>query len=146
MCDRDCRSLPSPPGPSPLGLTACQDETLKQSFLTAILMLVGAVSRNEGAHSYEFSQVPQLLECLMVSTGSGAQAGVGAPPLGPAALRRGPHWEGWAVGFLEPPRCSHLEAHPRPPLPWSCPGTWLRPRKATTARSAYTDPAQTTSY
>ncbi|XP_074172518.1 maestro heat-like repeat family member 5 [Rhinolophus sinicus] len=41
------------------------DETLKQSFLTAILMLVGAVSRNEGAHSYEFSQLPQLLECLM---------------------------------------------------------------------------------
>ncbi|KAM5212204.1 maestro heat-like repeat family member 5 [Hipposideros larvatus] len=41
------------------------DETLKQSFLTAILMLVGAVSRDEGAHSYEFSQVSQLFECLM---------------------------------------------------------------------------------
>uniref|UniRef100_A0A671F4E5 Maestro heat like repeat family member 5/pseudo n=1 Tax=Rhinolophus ferrumequinum TaxID=59479 RepID=A0A671F4E5_RHIFE len=41
------------------------DDTLKQSFLTAILMLVGAVSRNEGAHSYEFSQLPQLLESLM---------------------------------------------------------------------------------
>ncbi|XP_015445694.1 maestro heat-like repeat family member 5 [Pteropus alecto] len=42
------------------------DETLKQSFLAAILMLVGAISRNEGAHSYEFSQLPELLECLMV--------------------------------------------------------------------------------
>ncbi|XP_019513319.1 PREDICTED: maestro heat-like repeat family member 5 [Hipposideros armiger] len=41
------------------------DETLKQSFLTAILMLVGAVSRSEGAHSYEFSQLSQLFECLM---------------------------------------------------------------------------------
>nr|XP_012419656.1 PREDICTED: maestro heat-like repeat family member 5 [Odobenus rosmarus divergens] len=42
------------------------DETLKQSFLTAVLMLVGAISRNEGAHSYEFSQISELLECLMV--------------------------------------------------------------------------------
>lgn len=29
---------------------------------------------------------------------------------------------------------------------WSCPGTWLRLRKAKTANSAYTDLAQTTSY
>ncbi|XP_060051900.1 maestro heat-like repeat family member 5 isoform X2 [Erinaceus europaeus] len=42
------------------------DETLKQSFLTAVLMLVGAISRNEGAHSYEFSQIPELLDCLIV--------------------------------------------------------------------------------
>uniref|UniRef100_F6Z347 Maestro heat like repeat family member 5 n=1 Tax=Macaca mulatta TaxID=9544 RepID=F6Z347_MACMU len=42
------------------------DETLKQSFLMATLMLMGAVSRNEGAHSYEFSQTSELLECLMV--------------------------------------------------------------------------------
>ncbi|XP_016071897.1 PREDICTED: maestro heat-like repeat family member 5 [Miniopterus natalensis] len=42
------------------------DETLKQSFLTAILMLVGAISRNRGAQSYEFSQIPELSECLMV--------------------------------------------------------------------------------
>ncbi|XP_047582502.1 maestro heat-like repeat family member 5 isoform X2 [Lutra lutra] len=42
------------------------DETLKQSFLTAVLMLVGAISRNEGAHSYKFSQISELLECLMV--------------------------------------------------------------------------------
>ncbi|KAK1331857.1 hypothetical protein QTO34_007533 [Cnephaeus nilssonii] len=42
------------------------DETLKQSFLTAILMLVGAVSRSEAAHSYQFSQIPELSECLMV--------------------------------------------------------------------------------
>uniref|UniRef100_A0A2K6F4A7 Maestro heat like repeat family member 5/pseudo n=1 Tax=Propithecus coquereli TaxID=379532 RepID=A0A2K6F4A7_PROCO len=42
------------------------DETLKQSFLTAILMLTAAISRDEGAHSYKFSQVPELLQCLMV--------------------------------------------------------------------------------
>ncbi|XP_059248954.1 maestro heat-like repeat family member 5 [Mustela nigripes] len=42
------------------------DETLKQSFLTAVLMLVGAISHNEGAHSYEFAQISELLECLMV--------------------------------------------------------------------------------
>ncbi|ERE86186.1 HEAT repeat-containing protein 7A-like protein [Cricetulus griseus] len=42
------------------------DEILKQSFLTAITMLIGAISRNEGAHSYEFSQTSELLECLMI--------------------------------------------------------------------------------
>uniref|UniRef100_G1SN88 MROH2B-like HEAT-repeats domain-containing protein n=1 Tax=Oryctolagus cuniculus TaxID=9986 RepID=G1SN88_RABIT len=42
------------------------DETLKHSFLTAMLMLVGAISRSEGAHSYEFSQTSELLECLKV--------------------------------------------------------------------------------
>ncbi|XP_017750667.1 PREDICTED: maestro heat-like repeat family member 5 isoform X11 [Rhinopithecus bieti] len=42
------------------------DETLKHSFLTATLMLMGAVSRSEGAHSYEFSQTSELLECLMI--------------------------------------------------------------------------------
>ncbi|XP_056678967.1 maestro heat-like repeat family member 5 isoform X3 [Monodelphis domestica] len=42
------------------------DDTLKQSFLEATLMLVGAISRNEGAHSYEFTQVPELVDCLMV--------------------------------------------------------------------------------
>ncbi|XP_004387471.1 maestro heat-like repeat family member 5 [Trichechus manatus latirostris] len=42
------------------------DDTLKQSFLTAVLLLVGAISRNEGAHSYEFSQAPELLDCLMI--------------------------------------------------------------------------------
>nr|XP_044637047.1 maestro heat-like repeat family member 5 isoform X3 [Equus asinus] len=42
------------------------DETLKQSFLTAVLMLARAISRNEGAHSYEFSQTSELLESLMV--------------------------------------------------------------------------------
>ncbi|KAM8784518.1 maestro heat-like repeat family member 5 [Rhynchonycteris naso] len=42
------------------------DETLKHSFLAAVLMLVEAISRNSGAHSYEFSQLSELLECLMV--------------------------------------------------------------------------------
>ncbi|KAF5923704.1 hypothetical protein HPG69_007579 [Diceros bicornis minor] len=42
------------------------DETLKQSFLTAVLMLVEAISRDEGAHSYTFSQISELLESLMV--------------------------------------------------------------------------------
>ncbi|CAH7109062.1 Mroh5 [Phodopus roborovskii] len=42
------------------------DDTLKQSFLTAVMMLIGAISRNEGAHSYEFSQTSELLECLMI--------------------------------------------------------------------------------
>uniref|UniRef100_H0XK01 Maestro heat like repeat family member 5 (gene/pseudogene) n=1 Tax=Otolemur garnettii TaxID=30611 RepID=H0XK01_OTOGA len=43
-----------------------KDEILKQSFLSAILMLMGAIHRDEGAHSYEFAQTSKLLECLMV--------------------------------------------------------------------------------
>ncbi|XP_054980466.1 maestro heat-like repeat family member 5 [Sorex araneus] len=42
------------------------DDTLKQSFLSSIIMLVGAISRNEGAQSYEFTQLPALLDCLAV--------------------------------------------------------------------------------
>nr|XP_020850727.1 maestro heat-like repeat family member 5 isoform X2 [Phascolarctos cinereus] len=42
------------------------DDTLKQSFLEAVLLLVGAISRNEGAHSYEFTQVPELINSLLV--------------------------------------------------------------------------------
>nr|XP_036293381.1 maestro heat-like repeat family member 5 [Pipistrellus kuhlii]KAF6326499.1 hypothetical protein mPipKuh1_011741 [Pipistrellus kuhlii] len=42
------------------------DETLKQSFLTAILMLVGAISRSGAAHNYQFAQIPELSDCLMV--------------------------------------------------------------------------------
>lgn len=54
-------------------------------------MLVGAVSRNEGAHSYEFSQLPQLLECLMVSTRFwGTGRGGGAPPRTSSAQERPP--------------------------------------------------------
>uniref|UniRef100_G3UBQ0 Maestro heat like repeat family member 1 n=1 Tax=Loxodonta africana TaxID=9785 RepID=G3UBQ0_LOXAF len=43
-----------------------KDDTLKQSFLKGVLLLVRAISRNEGAHSYEFSQAPELLDCLMI--------------------------------------------------------------------------------
>ncbi|XP_054446665.1 maestro heat-like repeat family member 5 [Pteronotus mesoamericanus] len=41
-------------------------ETLKQSFLTAVLMLLGAIGHSSDAHSYKFSQLSELLECLMV--------------------------------------------------------------------------------
>ncbi|XP_045716923.1 maestro heat-like repeat family member 5 [Phyllostomus hastatus] len=42
------------------------NESLKQSFLTAVLMLVEAVSLSGGAHSCRLSQLSELLECLMV--------------------------------------------------------------------------------
>ncbi|KAF6100217.1 hypothetical protein HJG60_013191 [Phyllostomus discolor] len=42
------------------------NETLKQSFLTAVLMLVEALSLSSGTHSCRFSQLSELLECLMV--------------------------------------------------------------------------------
>ncbi|TKC52484.1 hypothetical protein EI555_014792, partial [Monodon monoceros] len=59
------KKTPSYVAPEPEALLP-HDETLKQSFLTAILMLVGAVSCNEGAQSYELSQVSELFECLML--------------------------------------------------------------------------------
>ncbi|XP_036904636.1 maestro heat-like repeat family member 5 [Sturnira hondurensis] len=42
------------------------NETLKHSFLTAVLMLVEAVSHTSGARSHQFSQLSELSECLMV--------------------------------------------------------------------------------
>lgn len=73
--------LPSPRPPPAPGLARTQDETLKQSFLAAVLMLVGAVSRSGDAHSYQFSQIPELSECLMVSTRpGGGREGGGALP------------------------------------------------------------------
>ncbi|KAG8515464.1 LOW QUALITY PROTEIN: Maestro heat-like repeat family member 5 [Galemys pyrenaicus] len=45
---------------------SCWDETLKQSFLSAVLMLVAAASGHKDAQSYEFVQIPELLECLTV--------------------------------------------------------------------------------
>lgn len=53
-------------------------------------MLVGAISRNRGAHSYEFFQASELLECLVVSARSGDGGGMErGPSLRPAAFRRG---------------------------------------------------------
>ena len=69
----------STPDPTPLLGDLCpppQDGTLKQSFLTAALMLVRALGRNAGAQSYEFSQVPELLECLTVSARPRAEEGL----------------------------------------------------------------------
>lgn len=88
---------PVPPAP-PHGLTPCQDETLKQSFLSAVLMLVGAVSRNEGAHSYEFSQVSELLDCLMVSQGPGAEEGASWDQRHPQGPGVGKGWGSWISG------------------------------------------------
>ncbi|KAI5281099.1 Maestro Heat-Like Repeat Family Member 5 [Manis pentadactyla] len=44
-----------------------KEEPLRQSYPTAVPMLVEAISRNEGSHSYEFSLISELLECLMAS-------------------------------------------------------------------------------
>lgn len=129
-------------------------------------MLVGAISRNEGAQSYEFLQVSELLECLMVSArslGRGrASRGWTRHPPQTAALTRGTSGRDGPAGLLEhgqaPHRFSHLKAHPRPSrdslptvtLSWPRTATtqlmWLRPGKASTIRSADTDLACTTSY
>ncbi|XP_072459020.1 maestro heat-like repeat family member 5 isoform X2 [Notamacropus eugenii] len=45
---------------------SCWDDNLKQSFLEATQLLVGAISRNDGAHSYEFTQVTELIDSLLV--------------------------------------------------------------------------------
>lgn len=100
----------------------CQDETLKQSFLAAILMLVGAISRNEGAHSYEFSQLPELLECLMVRAGPRAEAEAsGAPPPRTHSVHERPPQGTGGVSLLglvrAPCRLPHPEAH-------ACPHFW----------------------
>lgn len=115
-------ALSCPPRPLPrlLAWPARQDETLKQSFLTAILMLVRAVSRNGEAQSYQFSQIPELSECLMVSARPGGQGGRGCPP---PSDQLGSFLRSTAEGGLglkpaqADPRLSHLEARPCPLSP-----------------------------
>lgn len=91
-------------------------------------MLVGAVSRTEAALSYQFSQLPELSECLMVSAGQGGGEGGkegGCPPpsgqLG--SFPRGTAGRGWVseAGTSPSPR-SHLDARPRPLFPGSLQG------------------------
>lgn len=97
ICDCGSLSCPSCAPCTPGSMTPCQDETLKQSFLTAVLMLVGAISRNEGAHSYEFSQISELLDCLMVSQGPRAEEGVSRDQQHP---QEAGVVKGWGGGFL----------------------------------------------
>lgn len=63
----------------------------------AILMLVGAVSHNEGAQSYALSQVSELFECLMVSARSWGRGRAsrdrGGTSLRAATFMRGTHWK-----------------------------------------------------
>lgn len=56
-------------------------------------MLVGAISRHEGAQSYEFKQLPALLDCLAVSTEYRAE-GVGSTP-SLCMQRAWDQWKGW---------------------------------------------------
>ncbi|XP_061294416.1 maestro heat-like repeat family member 5 isoform X5 [Bos javanicus] len=41
------------------------DSTLKASFLSASIMLVKALSRESSARSYKFTQIPELIQCLL---------------------------------------------------------------------------------
>ncbi|ELR55056.1 HEAT repeat-containing protein 7A, partial [Bos mutus] len=49
---------------APLPLES-QDSTLKASFLSASIMLVKALSRESSARSYKFTQIPELIQCLL---------------------------------------------------------------------------------
>ncbi|XP_037658554.1 maestro heat-like repeat family member 5 [Choloepus didactylus] len=42
-----------------------QDNILKMSFLSAAVMLVAAIKREPGTQSYKFTQIPDLIQCLL---------------------------------------------------------------------------------
>ncbi|XP_058132241.2 maestro heat-like repeat family member 5 [Dasypus novemcinctus] len=41
------------------------DSVLKTSFLSAAVMLVAAIAQKPGAQSYKFTQIPELIQCLL---------------------------------------------------------------------------------
>uniref|UniRef100_A0A8C3WJ20 Maestro heat-like repeat family member 5 n=1 Tax=Catagonus wagneri TaxID=51154 RepID=A0A8C3WJ20_9CETA len=60
-----------------------QDEILKTSFLSASTMLAKALSREGRTQSYKFAQIPELIQCLLVSGSRGRKAELSRSQLRP---------------------------------------------------------------
>lgn len=70
---RLCGGGPGPRADAALTLHG-QDNILKTSFLSAAVMLTKALKQGNRSQSYKFTQIPELIRCLLVSD-----------PWGPAA-------------------------------------------------------------
>lgn len=85
-----------------------QDNALKASFLSASVMLAKALGQESSTQSYKFTQIPELIQCLLVSgpRGRKAQRRPRRPPLTPtlALLCRPVH----------PAEGAQLPGHPLP--------------------------------
>ncbi|XP_077927780.1 maestro heat-like repeat family member 5 [Halichoerus grypus] len=44
---------------------SCYDNILKSSFLSAVIMLMKALKQENSTRSYKFSQIPELIQCLL---------------------------------------------------------------------------------
>ncbi|XP_035583075.1 maestro heat-like repeat family member 5 isoform X2 [Zalophus californianus] len=44
---------------------SCYDNILKTSFLSAVIMLMKALKQENSTQSYKFSQIPELIQCLL---------------------------------------------------------------------------------
>ncbi|XP_032272001.1 maestro heat-like repeat family member 5 [Phoca vitulina] len=44
---------------------SCYDNILKTSFLSAVIMLMKALKQENSTRSYKFSQIPELIQCLL---------------------------------------------------------------------------------
>lgn len=142
VCAGDPGGLPAPPTWPIRPSAHAQDNILKTSFLSAAIMLLKALKWEDGARSYKFTQIPELIHCLLVSGPPGRRpqgppgprvlsAGPGAsttpllcPPSAPC--RRSPtawppssgrrsYWSSWDSG--NSPSGSRNEDRPGPPSP-----------------------------
>lgn len=67
VCAGDPGGLPAPPTWPIRPSAHAQDNILKTSFLSAAIMLLKALKWEDGARSYKFTQIPELIHCLLVS-------------------------------------------------------------------------------
>ncbi|ELK11684.1 HEAT repeat-containing protein 7A [Pteropus alecto] len=64
-CAGDPGGLPAPPTWPDHPSAHAQDNILKTSFLSAAIMLMKALKWEDGARSYKFTQIPELIHCLL---------------------------------------------------------------------------------
>lgn len=84
-----------------------QDSALRASFLSAAILLTNALQWETGAQSYRFTQIPELIHCLLVS-------GPRARPAQRVSAGSPADWE--AAGWARPGRT----LMPAPTLPTQC--------------------------
>lgn len=100
--------LTLPPRPLVLG----QDNVLKTSFLSAAIMLMKALQREDGTQNYKFTQISELISCLLVSDPRALPSRCSQGPRGARRFHR--HAGSFSALPVRPPEGAQLPGHPLP--------------------------------
>lgn len=100
--------LTLPPWPLVLG----QDNVLKTSFLSAAIMLMKALQREDGTQNYKFTQISELISCLLVSDPRALPSRCSQGPRGARRFHR--HAGSFSALPVRPPEGAQLPGHPLP--------------------------------